>query len=218
MKNKSKYIQPKLKEYDNFKKLISNFIKKKYKYVSYVIGGFEKIHDDSIRYNIPLLNHDDNCYLCKKKNKRKKDSFSSGILKGNSVQNFFSFGKNKKKENSPKKNEKKNEKENNKKNADRISNNYSNNNDRNSLNNNNNDKKDAKDKKSFFSNFFGKKKSNNNQKKEEKKEEKNDPKVPLTKYKFNKDNCKFEIDEENNNELNKSDINIKGKIFYFILH
>ena len=66
-KNKSKYIQPKLKEYDNFRKLIYNFMKKKYKYVSYVYGGFDKIHDESIKYKIPLLNHDENCFLCKKK-------------------------------------------------------------------------------------------------------------------------------------------------------
>lgn len=92
-KNKSKFIQPRLREYDNFRKLIYNFMKKKYKYVSYVYGGFEKIHEESIKYNIPLLNHDENCFLCKKKYSKisqllkEKDN-----KKQNTAKNFF-FGR-----------------------------------------------------------------------------------------------------------------------------
>lgn len=201
MKNKSKFIQPKLKEYDNFKKLITNFIKKKYKYVSYVIGGFEKIHEESVRYNIPLLNHDDNCYLCKKKNKRKKDSFTSGILKNKSVQNFFSFGKNKKKESNNSNEKAKNSNTNANKNINKT---------------NSTEIDKNKEKKGFFSNLFNRKKSQ-----EEKKETKNTVNVPLTKYKFNKETSKFEVDKgEDDKEkdkdliLNKSEIDIKSKIFY----
>lgn len=50
-------------------------MKKKYKYVSYVYGGFDKIHDESIKYKIPLLNHDENCFLCKKKNKKNSENY-----------------------------------------------------------------------------------------------------------------------------------------------
>lgn len=65
-------VNMKLKEYDNLKKLIHNFLKKNYKYISFVFGGFADIHDESIKFNIPLLNHDDNCRICKKKDKKKK--------------------------------------------------------------------------------------------------------------------------------------------------
>jgi hypothetical protein len=215
-KNKSKYVETKLKEYDNFKKLITNFIKKKYKYISYVHGGFEKIHEESLKFKIPLLNHDDNCYLCKKKIKRKNDSFSNGILKKKSVQNFFNFGKNSKKiENSPNKKSEKSDK-NEKKNNEINNKNKDNNN-----NNNNNENKDIK--KGFFSNLFSRKKSDNS------KIDKIDPKKvennlsPINKYKFNEEKCKFEIeldnDNDNNNnnininkfELDKSELNIKSK-------
>lgn len=65
-------VNMKLKEYDNLKKLVHNFLKKNYKYISFVFGGFLDIHDESLKFNIPLLNHDENCRICKKKNKKKK--------------------------------------------------------------------------------------------------------------------------------------------------
>lgn len=105
-KNKSKLIQPKLKEYDNFRKLIYNFMRKKYKYVSYVFGGFAKIHEESTRFNIPLLNHDENCNLCKTKTKKTLDLFSENFLSSNkkiSEQKFL-FNKNEGKKNLNKEN------------------------------------------------------------------------------------------------------------------
>lgn len=88
-KNANK-INMKLKEYDNLKKLIHNFLKKNYKFISFVFGGFAEIHDESLKYNIPLLNHDENCSICKKKNKKtKKYGFLSKL-----------FGKPKKEKNS----------------------------------------------------------------------------------------------------------------------
>jgi hypothetical protein len=227
-KNKSKYVETKLKEYDNFKKLITNFIKKKYKYVSYVHGGFEKIHEESLKFKIPLLNHDDNCYLCKKKIKR-KDSFSNGILKGKSLQNFFSFGKNSnKKESSPKKNIEKSKTDiNENKLLEKNTNLANNKNNTAESNNNNKDIKENKEtKKGFFSNLFSRKKSNisnSDLKKDEKKDEKIS--TPVNKYKFNEEKCKFEIefdkDINNNNndkfDLDKSEMNIKSNIIIFNL-
>lgn len=75
-------INLRLKEYDNFKKLIHNFLKKNYKYVSFVFGGFYEIHEESLNQNIPLLNHDGTCFICKKKSKKKKKfNFFSKIFK-----------------------------------------------------------------------------------------------------------------------------------------
>lgn len=169
-KNKSKFIQPRLREYDNFRKLIYNFMKKKYKYVSYVFGGFEKIHEESMRYNIPLLNHDDNCFLCKKKNSKISELLKEKeVKKPNTARSFF-FGR---KESDANKN---------KEAIKKINDNNSNNNDanrnRNSsknktgvsdnivfVNNPNNNLNNNKEKKEgFFSKLFGK---NNNKNKNE---------------------------------------------------
>jgi len=93
-KNNARKVNIKFKEYDNLKNLIHNFLKKNYKFVSFVFGGFENIHDESLKYNIPLLNHDENCSICKKKNKKKqKYGFLSKL-----------FGKSKKDKNISKQN------------------------------------------------------------------------------------------------------------------
>lgn len=92
-KNANK-VNSRLKEYDNIKKLIHNFLKKNYKFVSFVHGGFKDIHDESLNFNIPLLNHDESCSICMKKNKKNKQK--SGFL-------FKLFGKSKKDKNKPQK-------------------------------------------------------------------------------------------------------------------
>lgn len=168
-KNKSKFIQPRLREYDNFRKLIYNFMKKKYKYVSYVFGGFEKIHEESIRYNISLLNHDENCFLCKKKNSKiselLKDKENKKPL---TARNFF-FGrkgsdvnKNKNKESALKNTSSNNDndRKNTANSAHRNSNTSNNTGNLAGVNNNNKEKKEG-----FFSKLFGK--NNNNKAKNE---------------------------------------------------
>lgn len=83
-KDKSKRLQIKMKEFDNLKKLINSFMSKNYPYVSYVYGGFKDIHEESFANNIPLLNHDENCYICKKNRKKSvKKGFFSKIFKSN---------------------------------------------------------------------------------------------------------------------------------------
>ncbi len=89
LKKNADKVNMKLKEFDNLKRLVHNFLKKNYKYISFVFGGFADIHDESLKFNIPLLNHDENCRICKKKTKKKKKySFISKL-----------FGKNKKDKN-----------------------------------------------------------------------------------------------------------------------
>lgn len=81
-KDKSKRLQIKIKEFDNLKKIINSFMSKNYPYISYVHGGFKEIHEQSLKYNIPLLNHDDSCYICKKnKKKNHKKGFFSKLFK-----------------------------------------------------------------------------------------------------------------------------------------
>ena len=56
----------KMKEYSNFKKLLKIFAKKNFSYISFVPGGFKEIHYKAIKYDIPLLSHEENdCSLCK---------------------------------------------------------------------------------------------------------------------------------------------------------
>lgn len=56
----------KLKEFDNLKKIISFLLKEKYPYVSYMYGGFNEMHLVSHNYNVQLIGHGENCYLCSK--------------------------------------------------------------------------------------------------------------------------------------------------------
>jgi hypothetical protein len=80
-KEKSERASNKIKEYDNLKKILKLFVKEKFCYVSFVYGGYKDIHEESIKYNIPLLNHDDSCYLCfKKRKKNEKFGFFTKIF------------------------------------------------------------------------------------------------------------------------------------------
>ena len=63
----------KLKEYDNFRKIMISMKKNNFPYVSYLEGGFEALHRESLCYNIELVNHNKKeCKLCKKIKKEKQ--------------------------------------------------------------------------------------------------------------------------------------------------
>ena len=60
----------KLKEYDNLRKIMISMKKNNFPYVSYLEGGFDALHRESLYYNIELVNHKiKECKLCKKKEK-----------------------------------------------------------------------------------------------------------------------------------------------------
>ena len=59
----------KLKEYDNFRNTLKTMQKENFPYIGYVYGGFEKVHEQSFKYNYELLNHnEEKCYLCQGNN------------------------------------------------------------------------------------------------------------------------------------------------------
>ena len=71
----------KLKEYDNYRKIINAMKNKNYPYVSYLEGGFEALHKECSNYNIELIGHDKSkCKLCKEKKSEKKNSLISKIF------------------------------------------------------------------------------------------------------------------------------------------
>ena len=65
----------KLKEYDNLRKTLKSMQKQNYPYVSFAYGGFQNVHDESLKLSIELTSHvSENCSLCqehKEKNKNK---------------------------------------------------------------------------------------------------------------------------------------------------
>ena len=55
----------KLKEYDNFRNVLKTNQKQNFPYVGFVFGGFNEVHDISIKYGYDLLFHnEDNCIIC----------------------------------------------------------------------------------------------------------------------------------------------------------
>ena len=54
----------KLKEYNILKTTLETFTKHNIQYISFCYGGFTSIHEESILYDITLLNHDSQCKLC----------------------------------------------------------------------------------------------------------------------------------------------------------
>jgi hypothetical protein len=63
----------KLKEYDNYRKIINAMKNKNYPYVSYLEGGFEALHKEYSNYNLELIGHDKSkCKLCQEKKNEKK--------------------------------------------------------------------------------------------------------------------------------------------------
>ena len=65
----------KLKEYDNFRKILNSMRDRNFPYVSYLKGGFESLHQESLNYDIDLVEHDPSiCKLCNFKKKKRKSS------------------------------------------------------------------------------------------------------------------------------------------------
>ena len=72
----------KLKEYDNFRKILISMKDKNFPYVSYLEGGFEALHQECLNYKIELFEHDSKmCKLClNKKSKIKNEKISKKPL------------------------------------------------------------------------------------------------------------------------------------------
>ena len=65
----------KLKEYDNMRMTLQNMIKHNFPYVGYVYGGFNFVHEEIKKYDLELINHnEETCILCNlDKNKNKEE-------------------------------------------------------------------------------------------------------------------------------------------------
>jgi len=73
-----------LKEYDNLKNLLRSFLVANFPYVSIAYGGFTEIHDQSLKFSIPLLNHNSSvCSICVGRNKPKSSNFLAKIFNWN---------------------------------------------------------------------------------------------------------------------------------------
>ena len=66
----------KLKEYDNLKKILKSMQNHNYPYISFVLGGYYKMHEESININLALPKHNiETCEICKEINtQNKKDN------------------------------------------------------------------------------------------------------------------------------------------------
>ena len=61
-----------LKEYDNFRNTLLIMQQNNFPYVGYVYGGFNSVHEESLKLNYELLMHEEKyCYICKEKNIKK---------------------------------------------------------------------------------------------------------------------------------------------------
>jgi hypothetical protein len=91
----------KLKEYDNMRKTLKNMIKHNFPYVGYVYGGFNLVHEESKKFNVELINHnEETCLLCNKEKPKNNNelveySFESSISVKSEIYN--SLWKNKEK-------------------------------------------------------------------------------------------------------------------------
>ena len=64
----------KLKEYDTLRRIMTSMKNNNFPYVSYLEGGFEALHNESIKYKIELVAHEKKkCKLCQKKQKESKE-------------------------------------------------------------------------------------------------------------------------------------------------
>ena len=55
----------KLKEYDNMRNTLKSMIKHNFPYVGYVYGGFNNVHKEFPKFNVELINHnEETCLLC----------------------------------------------------------------------------------------------------------------------------------------------------------
>ena len=64
----------KLKEYDTLRRIMTSMKNNNFPYVSYLEGGYEALHNESIKYKIELVAHEKKkCKLCQKKRKESKE-------------------------------------------------------------------------------------------------------------------------------------------------
>lgn len=62
-----------LKEYDNLRNTLKSMQSKNYPYISFAYGGFEKLHEESLKLKIDLISHNkEKCFLCNANKKQKK--------------------------------------------------------------------------------------------------------------------------------------------------
>ena len=64
----------KLKEYDNMRMTLQNMIKHNFPYVGYVYGGFNFVHEEIKKYDLELINHnEETCLLCNLGKKKEEE-------------------------------------------------------------------------------------------------------------------------------------------------
>ena len=68
-----------LMEYNNFKNLIEAMNEEGFKYVSFIYGGYKNVHSLAMKYNIELLEHQENCFLCMKEKKNSFEKIINGL-------------------------------------------------------------------------------------------------------------------------------------------
>ena len=77
IKNKDIY---RLKEYDNLKNTLDSLLQNNFPYVSFVIGGYEAVHEKTKELQLSLLNHfEDECQFCKNEKHRNKKGFIKAV-------------------------------------------------------------------------------------------------------------------------------------------
>ena len=79
---KDKKMLMRIKEFDNLRRALTQMLHEQFRYVSYIYGGFYEIHSFSIKYNVNLLGHGSECYLCAKEKGRPQSllSFFSKLM------------------------------------------------------------------------------------------------------------------------------------------
>ena len=68
-----------LMEYNNFKNLVEAMNEEGFKYVSFIYGGYKNVHSLAMKYNIELLEHQENCFLCMKEKKNSFEKIINGL-------------------------------------------------------------------------------------------------------------------------------------------
>ena len=70
----------KLKEYDNMRKTLKSMIKHNFPYVGYVYGGFNLVHEESKKFDVELINHnEETCLLCNLDNNQNNEEVDSSF-------------------------------------------------------------------------------------------------------------------------------------------
>ena len=74
----------KLKEYDNMRKTLKSMIKHNFPYVGYVYGGFNLVHEEGKKFDIELMNHnEDTCLLCNLDNNQNNEEINNSFERSN---------------------------------------------------------------------------------------------------------------------------------------